>query len=407
MLSSGNNRLLTANSMAVVGQRIRISLYVLSVVALLALSSSPIVLADAVTIGGTSSASYAGPGYIIASPIALPECNVQSIGVNWAATGPCDIRVALYSAGTDKPASLKVESATTAATSSTGWQDITVTETHVSSGTYWIALQVSTMKQLYYASGSRSFYQKSYGSFDSSWTSSSYQDSVVQFNMRVTYSTGPPPPPPSDFTISASPTSQSVGAGASASYTLTLTASSTYGGGTAGLSVTSGFPSGATGTITPNSVSLAASETKTATLSVSTSITTPGGTSSIVVTATDGTRTHTATVTLTVSAPASYSFNVKASATQIVVTLTYSWSGSGSPPSGSITIAGPGGTPTLGESGAVVYDRTSITVSESTSTYSIIHRATFTITAPGSAQTWTALISLSGVSNYNVAIEVS
>jgi hypothetical protein len=61
----------------------------------------------------------------------------------------------------------------------------------------------------------------------------------------------------------------------------------------------------------------------------------------------------------------------------------------------------------LGESGAVVYDRTSITVSGSTSTYSIIHRATFTITAPGSAQTWTALISLSGVSNYNVAIEVS
>ena len=59
------------------------------------------------------------------------------------------------------------------------------------------------------------------------------------------------------------------------------------------------------------------------------------------------------------------------------------------------------------ESAAVVYDRTSISVSGSTTTYSIIHRATFTITAPGSAQTWTALISISGVSNYNVAIEVS
>ena len=105
--------------------------------------------------------------------------------------------------------------------------------------------------------------------------------------------------------------------------------------------------------------------------------------------------------------PASFSFNVKAEATQIVVTLTYSWSGSGSPPLGSITIAGPGGTPTLQESGAVVYDRTSITVSGSTSTYSIIHRATFTIPAPGSAQTWTATISLPGISNYNVAIEVS
>ena len=59
------------------------------------------------------------------------------------------------------------------------------------------------------------------------------------------------------------------------------------------------------------------------------------------------------------------------------------------------------------ESAAVVYDRTSITVSGSTTTYSIIHRATFTIAALGSAQTWTALISISGVSNYNVAIEVS
>ncbi len=105
------------------------------------------------------------------------------------------------------------------------------------------------------------------------------------------------------------------------------------------------------------------------------------------------------------TAPPSYSFNVKATATQIVVTLTYSWSGSGSPLLGSIAISGPGGTPTYQESGAVVYDRTSITVSGG-NTYSIIHRATFTITAPGTAQTWTTQVSLSGVSSYNVAIEV-
>jgi hypothetical protein len=105
--------------------------------------------------------------------------------------------------------------------------------------------------------------------------------------------------------------------------------------------------------------------------------------------------------------PTSFSFNVKAGATQIVVTLTYSWSGTGSPPSASIAITGPGGTPNYQESSAVVYDRTSISVSGSTSTYSIIHRATFTIAAPGSAQTWTALISLTGVTSYNVAIEVS
>jgi len=207
-----------------------------------------------------------------------------------------------------------------------------------------------------------------------------------------------------DFSINASPTSQSVGAGSTASFTLTLNA---FGGfsGTVSLSVTSGAPPGVTCTITPSTISTFPG---TATLSVPTLITT-SGTYSIVVTGTCASPsiTHTVTVTLTVTGPTSYSFNVKAGATQIVVTLTYSWSGAGSPPQGSIAIAGPGGTPTLQESAAVTYDRTSIAVSGSTTTYSIIHRATFTITAPGSTQTWTALISISGVSNYNVAIEVS
>jgi hypothetical protein len=207
-----------------------------------------------------------------------------------------------------------------------------------------------------------------------------------------------------DFSINASPSSQTVGAGATASFTLSLAASGGF-TGTVSLSVTSGSPPGVTPTITPNSIS---SFPGSATLSVPTLITT-SGTFSIVVTATCASPsiTHTVTVTLTVVAPASYSFNVKATATQVVVTLTYSWSGSGSPPSGSITITGPGGTPILSESGAVVYDRTSVAVSGGTNTYNIIHRATFTITAPGSAQTWTALVSLSGVTNYNVAIEVS
>jgi len=207
-----------------------------------------------------------------------------------------------------------------------------------------------------------------------------------------------------DFSINASPSSQSVGAGSTASFTLTLDA---FGGfsGTVSLSVTSGAPPGVTCTITPNTISTFPG---TATLSVPTLITT-SGTYSIVVTGTCASPsiTHTVTVTLTVTGPTSYSFNVKAGATQIVVTLTYSWSGAGSPPQGSIAIAGPGGTPTLQESAAVTYDRTSITVSGSTTTYSIIHRATFTIAAPGSTQTWTALISMSGVSNYNVTVEVS
>jgi len=210
--------------------------------------------------------------------------------------------------------------------------------------------------------------------------------------------------PGPDFSINASPTSQSVGAGSTASFTLTLNALGGF-SGTVSLSVTSGAPPGVTCTITPSTISTFPG---TATLSVPTLITT-SGTYSIVVTGTCASPsiTHTVTVTLAVSGPTSYSFNVKVGATQIVVTLTYSWTGSGAPPLGSIAIAGPGGTPTLQESAAVTYDRTSISVSGSTTTYSIIHRATFTITAPGSIQTWTALISISGVSNYNVTVEVS
>jgi hypothetical protein len=81
-------------------------------------------------------------------------------------------------------------------------------------------------------------------------------------------------------------------------------------------------------------------------------------------------------------------------------------SGSGAP-QGSLTISGPGGTPSYSESGAVVYDRTSIAVSGSTSTYDLIHRVTSTITAPGSAQVWTAYLSLTGASSYTLTIEVS
>jgi len=74
---------------------------------------------------------------------------------------------------------------------------------------------------------------------------------------------------------------------------------------------------------------------------------------------------------------------------------------------GSITIAGPGGTPSYPESGAVACDRTSIAVSGITSTYDLIHRVTFTITAPGLAQVRTAYLSLTGVSSYTLTIEVS
>jgi hypothetical protein len=181
--------------------------------------------------------------------------------------------------------------------------------------------------------------------------------------------------------------------------------------GTVNLAISSGCPSPPNlCSLTPTSVALSAGGSAQVTLSVPTILTTPSQGWQVVVTgtATAGSPppSHPATFTVTVVAPAAFQFNVKETATQIVLTLTYT-SATAPPPVGTITIAGPGGNPMISESGGVVYDRTSIAVAGGTSTYSLIHRVTFTVTAPGSAQVWTAYVSLSGVSNYNLTIEVS
>lgn len=95
--------------------------------------------------------------------------------------------------------------------------------------------------------------------------------------------------------------------------------------------------------------------------------------------------------------PSTYNFNVHSGATQVVVTV--SWTGP--PGTASVTIAGPGGTPTLSESGAVVYDRVSYITGSSTPTN--IHRVTFTLSSPPTG-TWTAGVSQAGAT---VTIEVS
>ena len=109
--------------------------------------------------------------------------------------------------------------------------------------------------------------------------------------------------------------------------------------------------------------------------------------------------TTTSTTSSTTTGPNMNSFNVHAGATQVIVTVL--WTGTGT---ASVQIAGPGGTPTLSESGAVIYDQISYISSSSTPTN--IHRVTFTLSpSPASAQTWTALVTLSA--SYTVTIEVS
>jgi len=370
------------------------------VLLVLAVSVFPrVVFADTDSTGGTTSSGTPGGGYVYAFPITISGSGtVSSLGVNWAGTQSGNVRVALYSAGSGKPGSLLAESASVAMNTAAGWQDISVTYS-VTAGSYWVAIQISVSKTVYYKSGSRSYYSKSYGAFDSSWSGSSGQDSAAQWNMRVTYTTGPLP---QDFSITASPTSQSVGAGSTASFTLNLVAAGGF-TETVSLSVTSGCPSGVTCTVSPDSIS---SFPGSSTLSIPTLITTSGS-YSVVVHAQSTSKSHDVTATLSVTGPASYGFNVKSGATQIVVTLTYAWTGSGTPPAGSITIVGPGETPQYPESSGAVYDRTSIAVSGSSNTYMLLHRVTFTVHDITSPQVWTALVSLASVSTYNIAIEVS
>jgi hypothetical protein len=138
--------------------------------------------------GGSTGSGVAGSGYVLAFPVTLPSSGtVSSLGVNWAGTQSGNVRVALYSAGSGKPGSLLAESTSTAMNTAPGWQDIPVTSYSAAAGTYWIAIQLGSIKGVYYQSGSRSWYVRSFGPFDSSWSGSSRQDSAAQWNVRATY----------------------------------------------------------------------------------------------------------------------------------------------------------------------------------------------------------------------------
>jgi len=347
------------------------------------------------TTGGTVGAITHGPQFVYAFLITITASGtVQSIGVNWADVQAGNVAVALYSAGSGKPANLLTQSSSTAMSTTTGWQDVPVSSSYsVTPGSYWVALALSAGRSVFFSGGSRAYYVKSFGAFDSTWAGTG-ADQLYQVNMRVTYQTGPPP---SDFTITASPpTSQTVGAGATATYSLSIQFSPTL-TTTVNLAVTSGCPSGVTCTFSPNSVTGSGSVT----LSVPTLITTPSGTTTITVTAssTSPILSHTATVQLTVNGPGSYPVYVYAGSSHVIVTV--SWSSSGQ---AAIYLTGPGGSPTLTESGAIVYDRTVYVTGTTSPSY--IHRVTFTLSpAPTTTQTWTALVSLSG--SYTVTIEVN
>lgn len=371
----------------------------------LAFSQLQLVGANTNTTGGTSTSGAGGASLVYAFPITISSSGaaIQTIGVNWAGTQAGSVMVALYSAGAGKPGTLLTSSVSTAMFTVAGWQDIAVSAYSAAAGSYWLAIELSGAKSVFYTAAQRSYYSKGYGSFDATWAAGSSGDSLAQWNMRITYTTGPPP---ADYSIASVPTSNSVGAGSTASYTINLAAGGGYSGSvTLSLDAGTPCPLGATCTFTP-ATPIALSTTGSATFSVQTVLGGYTGTTSLQIDASDGgSHNHQVTVSLTVTAPANFQFNVKGTATQVVVTLMYS--SSSAPPAASLTIAGPLGSPTLAETAGTVYDRTSITVTSGTPTYNVIHRVTWTVSAPGSAQVWTVYVSLSGASSYTVTIEVS
>ncbi len=346
------------------------------------------------TIGDTSSSQSGEQNWAQAVPItASASGTLQTVGVN-IQTAAGNLRVAIYADSSGAPGALLGQSSSVAAV--TGWNDVSVTSVTITASTkYWVAVNCdSASLSVYVKFGqppqSLAYRAWSYGAFPNPFGSPTYTSQT--YNMRITYSTGPPA---SDFTITATTPSQTVGAGATATYTLQITYSATL-TATANLAVTSGCPAGVTCMVSPSSVT----GSNPVTLSVPTLVTTPGGTTTVTVTAssTSPALSHSVSVQLTVNSPGSYGVTVHSGATQVVVTV--SWAGSGA---AAVTLAGPGGSPTLSESAAVVYDR--VTYVSGSSSPNNIHRVTFTITAPPSAQAWTVLVSLSG--SYTVTIEVS
>ena len=219
--------------------------------------------------------------------------------------------------------------------------------------------------------------------------SKEYATASLRPKLEVTYITGP------EFSISATPPSQTVSSGASTAYTVTLTSMGGF-SELVSLSVTD-LPADTTGTFDPPTVT----PTGASTLTVSTDVTTPGGIYTLTITGTNGGLTHSTTVELVVVGPESFTFEVRPGTTQIVVTVI--WTGQGTN-----TILLQNSTTTYTEADMIVYEKKSVDVGDGgTKTYANIKRALLAITAPSTTESWTLLLSLSGMTTYQVNLETA
>jgi len=198
-----------------------------------------------------------------------------------------------------------------------------------------------------------------------------------------------------DFTITASPNTLTLAPGDSGTSMITVTSVAGY---SDPVSLTiSGLPSGATEIFDPTPVTPPADGSAQSTLTISTDPTVATGTFTLTVTGTSGPKEHTTTITLRIPTPRSHYFSVRTGTTKIIVTLT--WTGTES-----ITIQLVGPTETYTESGMAMYEKTTISVVQYTTTYNNIKRAELIIVAAASDQMWTLKI-YTDVSVYQVSIE--
>lgn len=345
-----------------------------------------------VTFGVTATPSIPeSPNYLLLNKATLSASGTLST-ISFYCLASGNVKVGIYADTSGSPGGLLV-GPLTQNSCTLGWNTVSASGS-LSAGDYWLGVDTDTTGGVGEVTASSGLMIYKPFSFGSSWPNpagGSYATYSVRNAIYATVSTG------SDFTITANPpTSVTVGAGGTASYTFSIQYSSSL-ITTVNLAVTSGCPSGVTCAVSPSSVTGSTSVT----LTVPTLITTPGGTTTITVTATSTSPSlsHSVQVQLTVNGPGSYPVYVYAGSSRVIVTV--SWSGSGI---AAIYLTGPGGSPTLTESGAVIYDRVVYVTGSSSPTY--IHRVTFTLSpAPTSTQTWTALVSLSG--SYTVTIEVN
>ena len=350
-------------------------------------------MAFADTFGNTSSAgmsTFPGAGYLLyarfiaSSGGALSQISFFATSVSGTQNG----NVGIYADSSGAPGSLLAHGSPKAI--SNGQNDFAVAGvTVVASTSYWLAFAMTGGSFYWTTSGTRGFVSGATCCTMPS-TISGGTAAAGSYAVFATYSAV------DDFTITASTGSQTVGAGATATYALSIQYGSSL-SATVDLGVTSGCPTGVSCTFSPPSVT----GSSTVTLSVPTLPTTPEGTTTITVTATSTSPalSHSVQVQLTVNPAGSYPVYVYAGASKVTVTVT--WTGSGT---AAIYLAGPGGSPTLSEPGAVIYDRVVYVSGSSTPTY--IHRVTFTLSPPPTTtQTWNALTSLTG--SYTVTIEVN